>query len=129
LSFELEPRGSHYALCIRADSALRFTAMRLHGDLITSSALSIIGSLLGKSLPLERACFAFPTPRQVPLAEYRAVFHCEPVFDSECFALEFDDMWLKVPLPGAYPEYRLRLEQKAAQALRSLSRATSLSSR
>lgn len=127
--FDLQPNGPNCILIMRPDPSLRFTALRLHGDLIVASALSILGSLLGRSLPLERAFFPFPPPQHYPLSEYQSVFQCELEFDADYCGLEFDRIWLTMPLPGAYPEYRLRLEQKAAQALRSLSRATSLSSR
>lgn len=129
LEFTLESRGPNRALCVRPDPGLSFTATRLHGELMVTSMLSVISSLLGKRLPLERACFAYPAPGQEALAEYRRYFGCELVFDAPCAAVEFDRIWLSVPLPGAYPEYRQRLEQKAMRALRSLSQAGSLSQR
>lgn len=129
LDFSLEKRGPNRALCVRPDPDLNFTTTRLHGELMVASMLSVISSLLGKRLPLERACFSYARPDPAVLAQYRRFFGCELVFDAPCAAVEFDRVWLGVPLPGAYPEYHQRLEQKAMQALRSLSQAGTLSQR
>lgn len=129
LAYTLEPRGPNYAFCVWPDQDLHFVHMKAHGELLVTTMLAIIGSLLGKRLPLERASFTYPAPIESQLLEYRDFFQCELVFDAPCCALEFDKIWLRVPLPGAYPKYQAKLEHTAGQTLRSLNQAGSLSNR
>lgn len=123
LDFPLHCGEHHCRLVAGTLEELAFTGSRAHNELVMATMVAIGRSLLGGPLPLHRVAFRHARPRATECAEYQDFFQCELTFDAAANAIEFPSALLAQPLPGAFPKYRLRLEQVAARSLGSLTRA------
>ncbi|WOD30268.1 AraC family transcriptional regulator ligand-binding domain-containing protein [Alloalcanivorax xenomutans] len=106
---------------------LAFTQTRTHNELVVATIVAIGRSLTGGRFPVREAAFRHPAPPPPQLNEYRAFFQCPLVFEAPCNAVLFDEAALTSPLPGAYPDYRRRLERAADRLLGALTRAAAVS--
>jgi len=71
--------------------------------------------LIGQPIELEKAEFNYPRPAHGD--DYRHIFHCPLVFESDCIALTFSKRFLSAPLIRDLPEMRQFLKTSPADLL------------
>jgi len=126
LTFELRREEHHCALTVGGGDGLNFTGTRVHNDLVVANMVAIGRSLLGGRMPIQRVAFRHARPADNELAEYQTFFGCELDFDWPVNAMVFSPALLGQSLPGAYPDYRRRLERAADHGVMALRRASGI---
>lgn len=69
--------------------------------------------VLGQPLPVTRLRCDYPAPKHA--SEYRAIFNCEPQFDTPVIQLFFDATVLDAPMPNASPQSARLYEAMCAE--------------
>src|SRR5690554_2275384 len=114
VSMELEVNADNARLVTRIEGEINDPSYFLRESILV--IWHRLGSwLIGQPVELEKAEFNYPRPAHGD--EYRHIFRCPLVFESDCIALTFSKRFLSAPVIRDKPEMRQFLKTSPADLL------------